>query len=271
MTPSSTPLTAPSRHSLILEARAALDVVRMVGPLVGAQLTCSAERDDLRVVVIPGFGADDHYTAPLRHFLKRRGFAVSGWGLGRNLAGLDLPHTLDELSPRWDFTPREPYRGEASVPYLCDRFIERLSALHEQDGRAIALIGWSLGGYLAREAARELPGIVDRVVTLGTPIAGGPKYTAAAKVFRRRGMDLDWIEAEIGKRNRQPLPQPVTAVYSKSDAIVAWPAAMDAVSKRIRHIEVNASHLGLVFNPTVWRHILEALAPTASGGVANAA
>ncbi|MEL7538205.1 MAG: hypothetical protein AAFM91_14255 [Pseudomonadota bacterium] len=260
----STPMSAPSRRSIFLETRAAIDVARMIGPLVGAQFSRSEARDDLHVIVVPGFGADDRSTAPLRHYLKSRGFTAEGWGLGRNLAGINLRHTLEDLSPSWDVDrQREPYRGEAGVPYLCDRFIDRVRERHAELERPIALIGWSLGGYVTREAARDLPEIVNRVVTLGSPIVGGPKYTAAAQFFTKRGMDLDWIESEIGKRDARPISQPVTAIYSKSDAIVSWEAALDRSNESVKHIEVDAAHLGMAFNPTIWSHVLDALAPRA--------
>ena len=254
-------LAPPRRSRMLLEARTAIDMARMVGPLVTPQLRRVASRDDLVVIVVPGFGADDHSMAPLRHFLKRQGFRTEGWGLGRNLAGTNLPHTLDDLSPRWDVEPQSEYSGEASVPYLCDRLTDRVRERAADVDRPVALIGWSLGGYLAREAARDLPELVDRVVTLGSPIVGGPKYTAAARFFTERGMDLDWIEREIHRREERPIQQPITAIYSKTDAVVNWRAAVDQFSDNVRHIEVNAAHLGMGFNPTIWRHILAALEP----------
>ena len=41
----------------------------------------------------------------------------------------------------------------------------------------VHLIGQSLGGVLARETARDHPGAVEQVITLGTPIVGGPAHT----------------------------------------------------------------------------------------------
>lgn len=245
--------------ALLLEARTAIDIARMTVPL----LRSLARRSDVgrgrAVMVVPGYGSDDRYTIPLRHHLRRRGYHAEGWGLGKNRAGLDLPHELDDLSPHWAVERKEPYRGEGSVPYLCDRLTARVRERSAALGRPLALIGWSLGGYLAREVARDAPEAVEQVITLGSPVTGGPKYTALARRFRRRGMDLDWIEAEIARREARPIRRPIMAIYSRSDAIVAWPAALDHYSENVTHIEVDVPHLGLGFNPEVWAHIDDSL------------
>lgn len=256
------PSAPPARSTMLLETRAVVDMARMVVPLLGAQLRRRQLQDNCRVMVIPGFGSDDRWTAPLRHYLNRLGYTAEGWGLGKNLAGIDLRHSLDDLSPLWKFSPRPNYRGEASVPFLADRLADRVQQRHAEHGVPITLIGWSLGGYLAREVARDFPGIVDQVITLGSPTIGGPKYTAAAPFFIKRGMDLDWIETEIRNREVRPISQPITAIYSKSDGVVRWNAAIDHHSRDVRHIEVKTAHLGMAFCPTIWRHIVTALAST---------
>lgn len=249
----------PGRSGLVREARVVADVLRMTVPLVRSSLSKRRPEAGTLVIVVPGFGADDRYTAPLRHFLYRRGHDAEGWGLGKNLAGLDLQHSPEDLSPGWDIDRTRRYNGEASVPYLADRLTERVLARHADAGRPVSLVGWSLGGYLAREAARDLPEIVDRVITLGSPIIGGPKYTTVAPVFRKRGLDLDWIEEEVRKREQRPIRQPITAIYSRTDGIVDWGAALDHHSRNVTHVEVDAAHLGLAFNPAVWRIVLDAL------------
>ncbi len=254
------PSAPPARKTMLLETRAIADMAKMLVPLLGSQLRQRAQQDNCRIMVIPGFGSDDRWTAPLRHYLNRLGYPAEGWGLGKNLAGVNLPHSLDDLSPSWDFSPRPLYRGEASVPFLADRLADRVSERYADHGVPITLIGWSLGGYLAREVARDLPGIVDQVITLGSPTIGGPKYTAAAPFFRKRGMDLDWIETEIRNREVRPISRPITAIFSKSDGVVQWSAAIDHHSQNVEHIEVKGAHLGMAFSPTIWRHILAALA-----------
>ncbi len=259
MTETSHPIPTPRRRAMLLETRTALDVARMIPPLVDAHLRRPRAARNTQVIVVPGFGSGDGYTRPLRGYLKRMGFQAEGWGLGKNLAGVNLPHSLDDLSEGWDFSPKADYRREAGVPYLCDRLVERIRARHAAVRCPVALVGWSLGGYIAREAARDLPDVVERVITMGSPTIGGPKYTAAVDFFRKRGMDVDWIEENIRRREQRPIRQPITAIYSKSDAVVSWQAAIDRHSENVRHVEVNAAHLGMGFNPTIWQQVVAAL------------
>ncbi len=260
MNPQGDRLTVPGRLALLKETRAIGDLVRMLGPLTAAQFRRSALPQKKLIILVPGFGSDDRYMAPLGHYLGRWGYPAEGWGLGKNLAGIDIPHTLEDLSGHWRFSRKADYRGEASVPLLCDRLSGRVLRRHQEEGYPVTLIGWSLGGFLSREVARDLPDVVERVITLGSPTIGGPKYTAAAPFFRKRGMDLDWIEREIKKREERPIRQPVTAIYSKSDAIVSWRAAIDHHSPRVDHIEVDAAHLGMGFSPRIWALVLQTLA-----------
>lgn len=251
--------TRPKRSMLLREPRAALDFARMFAPLARASIRRRPIDPDRLVLVVPGFGSGDAYTLPLRRFLRHQGLASEGWGLGTNLAGADLPHELADLSDRWDVSPRDDYRGEASVPYLIDRFYERVARRHTETGKTISLVGWSLGGYFAREVARDMPDIVDRVITMGSPVSGGPKYTAAAPFFEARGQDLDWIEEEVTRRASRPIAQPITAIVSKTDGIVGWEAAQDTYNPNVRHIDIDAAHLGMGFKPEIWGHVWDAL------------
>ena len=134
---------------------------------------------------------------------------------------------------------------------LIPRVVERTAELAADTGSKVVLVGWSLGGYLAREVARERPDLVRRVITLGAPVVGGPKYTASAPMYRKRGYDLDEIEATVARREGKPLEVPVAAVFSRSDGVVAWQACVDHLNPRVTHHEVISSHLGLVCSPVV--------------------
>lgn len=103
--------------------------------------------------------------------------------------------------------------------------------------------------------ARDLPEAVEGVITLGTQVQGGPKYTRVAAFFRCRGMDLDLIERSVRRRGACPIRAPITAIVSPSDAIVAHAATFDRHNPNVRHLEIDGSHLGMCVNPTVWRQV----------------
>jgi pimeloyl-ACP methyl ester carboxylesterase len=175
-------------------------------------------------MVLPGYGTGDGATAILRAYLSWLGHDVRPWGLGRN---------------------------DGEVPALLPRVVARVAALAQETGRPVRLVGWSLGGYLAREASRDLPSAVDSVITLGAPVVGGPRYTLAARAYRRRGVDLDAIEAAVASREDVPLTRPVLALYSRRDGIVSWQACIDRRNAGVEHVEVETSHLGFVLSATV--------------------
>lgn len=190
--------------------------------------------DGSTVLVLPGFGADDRSTWPLRRFLRQLGYEVRGWERGTNRA--DVPDAIEML-------------GAAA---------RELAAKSE---RPISLVGWSLGGYIAREIARDHPDTVRRVVTFGSPVIGGPKYTTVASIVARQGWDLDEIEALVEERKQVALQVPVTAIYSRRDGVVAWQACVDPEDDGpIEHVEVETTHLGLGFSPTVYRIVARSLA-----------
>ncbi len=124
------------------------------------------------------------------------------------------------------------------------------------------VVGWSLGGVLAREAARDYPETVRQVITMGSPLVGGPKYTSMGALFKKRGVNLDKIEATIAARESTPIAVPVTSIYSKRDGIVGWQASIDKHTADIEHIEVGATHLGLGISPDVFKILARKLANT---------
>ena len=185
------------------------------------------------VVVFPGFTAGDLSTLVIRRFLRNAGYRVHRWRLGVN-------------------------RGR--VPRLIPKVVARTEALYERYREPVSLVGWSLGGVLAREVARERPEIVRSVVTLGSPVIGGPKYTKAASFYETvLREDLDAIERAVERRNQVPIRVPITAIYSRRDAVVKWEACIDRHNAHCEHIEVDASHLSLGFDPRVLRLVSRAI------------
>jgi triacylglycerol esterase/lipase EstA (alpha/beta hydrolase family) len=232
-------LRPPSRWELIREARAVVERFALGATM--SKLRRSAPRGNGEpVMVVPGFATDDGWTVRLRNFLESIGYEVRGWGLGRN---------------------------GGRVPRLIPQVIERTERAADESGAPIRLVGWSLGGYLVREVARERPELVDRVITLGAPIVGGPTYTASAPMYLKKGYDLGEIATGVLERERQHITVPVFAVYSRSDGVVAWRACIDTFDNPlVEHHEVRSTHLGMVNSPRVFRLVAELLVSTKESG-----
>jgi hypothetical protein len=63
------------------------------------------------------------------------------------------------------------------------------------------------------------------------------------------------------------MPVPVTAIYSKSDGVVAWQACLDPnPDSPTEHIEVGGGHVELGFSAPVLRIVATALAQPARAG-----
>ena len=221
----------PGIREALREAAGLLELPRLL--FHGRRLAAAPRGNGAPVLVLPGYGTTDASTAPLRAYLRWLGWSVHGWGLGRN--GGDAHELRRRIVP----------------------IVERLA---EASGQRVRLVGWSLGGYLAREVARDLPDLAECVITLGSPVIGGPKYTAAAHAYRRRGHDLDAIEAAVAARCEVPLAVPVTAIYSRTDGVVLWQACLDETSHGVEHVEVATTHIGLGFAAEVWEVIASRLA-----------
>ena len=225
------PVSPPSPLLTFREASAGLELIKLLASIPALARLPRARGEP--VMVLPGFGTGDRTTVILRTYLHQLGYRVSGWGLGRN---------------------------SGNVPELMPEVARAVAAHAAREGQPVRLVGWSLGGYLAREAARDLPDQVDRVITLGSPVIGGPRFTTTAGFYRAAGTDFDEIDALIAERERTPLRVPVTAVYSKSDGVVDWRACIDRTSPFVEHVRVRSSHVGLGFAPEVLRVIATRLA-----------
>jgi len=49
-------------------------------------------------------------------------------------------------------------------------------------GSRVTLGGWSLGGVVAREFARQHPEAARHAINYGTPVVLGPRFTALARL-----------------------------------------------------------------------------------------
>lgn len=226
---------APGRALMLLElprwsveygASRILDLARAVAP-------GEPDHGEGRpVLVLPGFSAHDRLTGRLRGHLAQRGWEPFGWELGSN-------HGLTE-------------KIVAGLP-------RRFAQIAGQYDEPVSIVGWSFGGLLARWLAHENPDRVRQVICLGSPWRAEGERTRATALFER-SREKHGIVAnarEIVDRLREPLPVPLTAVWSKSDGIVPWHGCtVDENDGRdgrppAENVEVVSSHVGMVANPLV--------------------
>lgn len=215
------PLAAPSPGSLFREVGIVREIPRLL--LSSPRLAAAPRGAGDPVLLVPGIGSDDWATAPLRAYLRRLGHDARGWGLGRN---------------------------HGDVEALVEDVAGVVTAWHEASGRPVNLVGWSLGGVVAREVARTHPDQVAQVISYGTPVVGGPVYTVMGSRYSPE--TIAHILGIVEEANRIPIPVPLTSIFSRADAVVAWRASVDTRHSHTHHVEVRSTHTGLGLDPDVW-------------------
>ena len=190
------------------------------------------------VLVLPGFMAGDGSTLPMRNLLKRLGYDVVGWEMGRNIR-------------------------------VDNERVERMAAcvdkIHDRTGGKVSLVGWSLGGVFARELAKMMPEKIRLVISLGSPISDDRGHTNAARLFEYlNGAEPEPMRAGRFSSLHQAPPVPTTSILTKGDGVVHWRGSVQspdaADHDATENIEVLASHIGLGVNPSVMLAIADRLA-----------
>jgi pimeloyl-ACP methyl ester carboxylesterase len=215
---------APSLGLLAGEGRGLLDIAGLIAaaPLL-ATAPCGKSHP---VIVLPGLGADDRSTVAIRGFLEWLGYKVYGWGRGRNVraTSIDLP-----------------------------AIVTQTLALRQELGDQVSLVGWSRGGILAREVARQIPDAVRLVVTLGSPFAAPGASNVRAIWKALTGQNFEPPSPERVKQLAAPIPVPSTSIYTRTDGVVAWQACLEEPGDLRENVEVSSTHLGLGFHaPALW-------------------
>lgn len=232
------PSTPPPPRARLAEVVGLSAALRLPG---AALRLAGAPRGDGHVVIdLPGWKAPEASGASLRSYLRALGYDARAWGLGVNTGN--------------------PERDAK----ILSKTVVRLAEHHGP----VSMVGWSLGGVVAREVAREHPDAVRRLITYGTPVIGGPTYTLGAGAYG---------EAECARITRlteeldrtRPITVPVTTIYTRRDGVVAWQACLDHASPYVEHVEVASTHLGMGVDPDVWSVIADRLALSvhSAGGV----
>ncbi len=197
------------------------------------------------VVIIPGLFGNDFYLQPLHKWLRCAGYSPVESSLNFNAGCLQRlsGEVMDQISSRLD-------GGDAS---------------------SIALIGHSRGGALAWALASHFQAKVSHLVMLGSPVASlmasvetGKSLTIPVgqtgrtlmriSALVRQVLDPDCDYPSCGCSFVSNIMRPLSphtsilSVYGRDDLIV--PKEAQITEGEI--LEVNATHLGLVYNPEVY-------------------
>ena len=202
------------------------------------------DRADSKIVMlIPGFMAGDATLIPLAHFLRLLGHRTVFSGITSNSR-----------------CPRDTLKD----------LTKRLTRAHDRFGQRIVLIGQSLGGVYARALARDNPDLVERAITLGSPIRRPRDYAnhavaniaTSVAVLRGKANGCLSESCECGLRitDEAPVDVPITVVYSRTDGVVHWQSCVDRSGlKNVENVEILGSHCGMAVNVEAFRVIADRL------------
>ncbi len=219
----------PLRH-YFGEARILTDWVR--GRLVEGKLAAQYPGDGRTVIVLPGLFTSDARTAMLRRVLKRAGYRTYGWGLGRNM----------------------PIKAD-----ILDRFDARIDAIQTREGGPVTLIGWSLGGLIARAYANHAPDRVAEVITLGSPFSHDPRSNRAWQMYELvADHKVDDPPLDFDRSAKPPVP--TTAIWSARDGIISVESARGTADERDGEVEINCGHFAMSSAPDALEAVLKILA-----------
>lgn len=223
--------TAYTAPALPLLAREALSFAYMrTSAAFASTVSIDVAGNDRPVMILPGFMASDQTTSRLRRSLDTAGFQAYGWGLGRN-------------------------RGIKAD--IFERLDERLDALGID--MPLTLVGWSLGGLIAREYAKYAPHRVAKVVTLGSPFSGDLRANNAWRIYEfvaGHKIDMPPIAAVLGEKP----PVPTCAFWSAQDGVVSPNSARGFSHESDHQIELDCTHMAFVARPDSIRAIAKAIA-----------
>jgi len=183
------------------------------------------------VMLLPGFVASPLQMRYLARQIGAAGHTVKKWGMGANMGA-----------------------SEQRISTLEDR----LAAIQRRYGRDVVLLGWSLGGIFARELAHRQPEMVERVITMGSPIAGDKRANNAWRAYQLvAGHAIDALPVDVNLDQKPPVE--TVAMWSPIDGVIPPHAAKGTDALQDRDVEVDCTHIGFSYDPNAIQAILREL------------
>ena len=158
------------------------------------------------VMLLPGFGAHPIRMRYMARQLEKAGHTAKRWGVGYNFGATE------------------------------DRFRKvenRLIDLFDRKGEPVVLVGWSLGGVMAREIAKLHPDKVSKIITMGSPFSGSPRANNGWRAYQAiAGHRVD--EPEFDAIPSEKPPVETIALWSPRDGVVSPRSEIGRASCRER-------------------------------------
>ena len=183
-------------------------------------LDIAPSKQPRQVLLIPGFGAHPLRMRWLAQRLEEAGHTAKDWKQGFNLGATKARFAKVE---------------------------DRLLALHDKAGEPIVVVGWSLGGVIARELAKAHPDKISKAITMGSPFSGSPRANNGWRAYQAiAGHRVD--EPEIDTVVAEKPPVETVAFWSPCDGIVSPKSACGKPGERDRAIALRCTHMGFVLS-----------------------
>lgn len=184
------------------------------------KLKVEPARHPKRIMLLPGFGAHPVRMRFIARKLEEAGHTAKRWGMGVNLGATAERFAIVE---------------------------ERLIELFNRRGEPIVLVGWSLGGVMARELAKKHPDKIAKVITMGSPFSGSPRANNGWRAYQAiAGHRVD--EPQIDTVVSEKPPVETVAFWSPRDGIVDPRSACGRPGERDRAVALRCSHMGFVLS-----------------------
>lgn len=229
VSPTRSSATAPSFARLLAEVRVLGDLRR--GWRYGPAMATEHDGGGRPVMALPGFLAADGSTIMLRRTLNAANFRAHGWGQGRNFG----------------------IRAD-----ILERLDRRMDEIQRGSGEKVAMIGWSMGGLIAREYAKHAPDRVDRVITMGSPFSGDIRANHAWRLYELINRHpVDRVPIPVNLTEKPPVP--TFALWSENDGIVSPACTRGEPHESDHALQVNCGHMGFTTSPDSIEAIFEAL------------
>lgn len=170
------------------------------------------------------------------------------------------------------------YRSSIALHVDCSdrtmsKFMPRLDEVADKTGQKVTLLGHSRGGLLSRAVASARPDLVERVITLCSPLNEPYAVTnltlsAAASVARNRlqgshpamlnmGCMTEACACTYGRFFRKPLEGvPLVSLFTRHDDVVRWQSCL---VEGASNIEIRGTHTGILASRNVYDAIAHAL------------